>query len=279
MRDGDMWGIFIFFMMFMCSATVYGALPDMMLCDGGYPVMTVTEITDEAAETTTKTVEYSCQKYVANDYCADNYITVNLFGIGMPRTDGTCPEATHRMRNHGVYMLNQIPVTMCENGYFDGVGCVSYAPDTENCPAGYNNVFSNDSIRVVANGLDCPAGTRLVSPYDGSNLTDNSLISIHGYPYTDVLDTKLAVRLCAAGQDMNYLGNCANLCALTSTGVSMRYLRTGGGLVIPIYATKLTTPSLNFKSGNRQCYVNLVPEKSKGAINIMYEDNFYHAVK
>ena len=255
----------------------FGALPDMMLCVGGYPVMTVTETTDPDTETTTKTAEYSCNKYVAKT-CPDTFLSYEVPGAGATDMEGNCPNGMYRVRMRGGFMAHNMPATLCDNGYFDGAGCVPYAPDSTNCPDGYNKVIANTSLRVIADGTDCPSGTRSVSPYDGS-VPDNKMVSVWSYPYETVPDTKLSVRLCPDGQDMNYAGDCAALCAVSNTGVSMRYLRTGNGLVFPIYAKKLTTPSLNFKSGNRHCYVNLLPERVMGTINIMRDNEYFHVVK
>lgn len=254
--------------MYVCGA--FGALPDVPLCDAGYPVMTVTETTetdsDTGEEITTKTVEYSCQSYTQG-VCPDSFVARDLHGVFMTDMVGKCSDDMRKIRSGGLFIEQQLPVTLCDNGYFNGDSCVPYAPDTENCPSGYNKMFVNSSVQRV---LDtCPDGTHLIS--------DNQ-ISVWSYPYDSVPDTMVAVRLCDSGYDMNYMGDCTALCAVSNTGVNMQYLRTSTGLVFPVYVKKLTTPSLNVKAGSRQCYINLVPGSGSGAINVQYQDVLYKTV-
>lgn len=264
-----MWRVTVFFAVMFCFGAVFGALPDVVLCDNGYPVMNVisnTATDDSGTEVTTTTVEYSCQSY-AQGACPDTYSERNLAGVFSTDMNGGCADSLRRIRSQDVFMAQVLPVTLCDNGYFDGVSCVPYAPDSENCPSGYNRMFSNALLRRVVG--TCPDGTYAVS--------DNE-ITVWSYPYDSTPDTTIAVRLCDSGYDMNYQGNCAALCAISNTGVSMQYMRTSTGLVFPVYAKKLTTPSLNVKAGNRQCYVNMLPESGSGAINVRYQDALYRTV-
>ena len=237
-----------FYCFYMCGAF---AAP-VLLCDNGY--FNGTE----------------CVPY-AQDGCATGYTKQNVIGFGLS-VNGVCGGVA--TQGKGISEYKSLGVGMCDGGYYNGSECVSYAK-TELCPDDYNEISNVVSFRAVADGIDCPSGTVAISAYDGAHLPDEKQILVWSYPYDSTPDNMIALRMCGAGQEMNYLGNCANLCAVPET----RYLRSNTGVVVPVYANKITTPSLNIKSGNAQkCYVNLLPESGVGAINVRYNDALYHTV-
>ena len=231
---------------------VYSAF-DTELCDNGY--FNGTE----------------CVPYV-QDNCVAGYTKQSVTGSGIMAGVGCTGVVT---QGKGIYAYSAFDTELCDNGYFNGAECVPYVENTDVCPGGYNEISDVVTFRAVADGLDCPSGTITISAYDGSHLPDENQMLIWSYPYTGTPDNMIALRMCGAGQEMNYLGNCANLCA--ASGVN--YLRSDTGVTVPVYASKITTPSLNIKAtGARACYVNLLPESSTGAINVKYNDAFYHTV-
>lgn len=266
-----MWRVTVFFAVMFCFGAAFGALPDVPLCDNGYLVMSVTSetsISESGEDITTSTVEYSCQSYANNQgTCPESYVSHDVPGLMSTDMNGNCSENIRKVRSKGLFMTADLPVTLCDNGYFDGTACVSYVADSENCPSGYVKSFVNQSVRRVLG--ECP---------DGAYMIDDNQITVWAYPYDSTPDTTIVVRLCDSGYDMNYLGDCAALCTVSNTGVKTQYLRTDTGLVFPVYGKKLTTPSLNIKTGNRQCYVNMVPGNGSGAINVRYQDVVYRTV-
>ena len=241
----------IFVLFYVCG--VSSALADVVLCDNGY--FNGTE----------------CVPYT-QDKCVAGYIKQDVVGFGVA-ANGVCGGVA--TQGKGIYAYSAFDTELCDNGYFNGTECVPYVENTDVCPGGYNQISDKVSFRAVADGLDCPSGTVAISAYDGSHLPDEKQMLVWSYPYDSTPDNMITLRMCGAGQEMNYLGNCANLCAVPG----LRYLRSDTGVVVPVYASKITVPSLNIRSGNSQkCYVNLLPESGVGAINVRYNDALYHTV-
>ena len=246
------------------------ALADVVLCDGGFPVMNAvseTSVSETGEEIITPIVEYSCQPY-SQGICPTSYVSYDVSGLFPTDMDGNCnSEKIRKVPSHGGFVASGFPVTLCDNGYFDGVACVPYSEALENCPTGYFKAFANKSVQRVYG--ECPDKTVLFS---------NENIAVWTYPYDDNVDADIVLRLCDTGYDMNYLGECAALCSVSNTGVKTQYLRTDTGLSFPVYSKKLTVPSLNVKTGNRRCYVNMIPGGGLNAINITSEDTTYRVV-
>lgn len=55
-------------------------------------------------------------------------------------------------------------------------------------------------------------------------------------------------------------------------------IRTGTGVVVPLWAEKSTQPSLCVKYNDMVCYANLEIGTATEAININYNDIIYHTV-
>lgn len=62
---------------------------------------------------------------------------------------------------------------------------------------------------------------------------------------------------------------------ICDAGVSK--INTSAGVSVPLYLQKITSPSLHIAVDNEQCYAPLVEGAAAGAINVMYDDNVYHA--
>ncbi len=80
---------------------------------------------------------------------------------------------------------------------------------------------------------------------------------------------------CNTGYNKNFAGTCAQTC---TAGITT--LRAGTNIVVPLYASKQTTPAINIKtaSGNI-CYANLSSGSASGAINVKHNDITYHTVQ
>ena len=322
--------------MFIPWAAV-AALPDVMLCDNGFPIVVSGDGDDD--------IILGCQSY-AKEKCANGYSQRVIYGFGGLNVNAACDSGI-KFQRHSMYIPNgmvgglchnafpltssngddgkfvyecqiniqgscgagttkqeicnfsprtsdgacvsgmsvhakgayvQIEtsgVTICDNGYFNGSTCVAYSENIEICPMGYRDVFDTDSIRLLPDGADCPTGATVLGAYDGAHDEDENQIYIWSYPYANTPDNMIALRMCSVGYEMNYLGNCVALCSVPG----VRYLRTDTGVVMPVYNSKLTTPSINIRVGtSKVCYVNLQPESSTGAVNIEYNDVLYHTV-
>ncbi len=245
----------------MCGAN--GALPDTVLCDGGFPTM----VTSDSDGTAT----YGCQRY-DNDKCMTGYTRRVIYHSGVS-FDGKC--ATAAAQGKGVYMLMAEDNVVCDDGFYNGSECVKYTENAELCPSGYRDMFTADTVRLASDDTECPSGLSVLGGYDGSHVSDEQQMYVWSYPYVDVPDNMIVLRMCAVGYEMNYLGNCVALCNVSG----LRYLRTSTGVIAPVYNSKLTTPSLNIRSGSsKTCYVNMLPESAVGAINVKYNDALYHTV-
>ena len=234
------------------------------LCDAGYPEMVATD----------DGFTYTCVQYEQNT-CVSDYVAVNVLGLGPSYMDGSCSDT---MIAVGVdfYVNNRKP-NLCKSGFYDGGKCVEYVPDSSVCPQTYNKITDDMALRVVDDDVECPTQFFEITAFDDSH-SDNDQITVWRYPYDTVPDSMLTLHLCPPGQEMNYLGNCVNLCPWKMGDLQMRYLRTSTGLIMPIYASKVTMPSLNVKAGNTQCYINLLPGNQTGTLNFKAGEQAWHVV-
>ena len=255
-----------FLLIILTCGAAYGALPPMPLCDGGYPVATASD----------DGYTYTCQKYEQNT-CVSGYNAVNVDGCGQSHMDGSCSDTVVPVQAE-VY-INNAPANLCDGGFYDGEKCVAYAPDANMCPQTYNKISESAEVmlRRVDDAVACPATFTAIPVFDDSH-HDDVQATVWGYPYNTVPDSMLALRMCPWGQEMNHLGNCVNLCPWESRNSYMRYLRTSTGLIVPIYATKVTTPSLHLQVENTRCYVNLMQGRKSGTINLQFNDQIWHVV-
>lgn len=258
--------IFAFLLVLVCGHS-FATFEPMPLCDGGYPMAVATD----------DGFTYTCVKYEQNT-CVSGYNIVQVSGVGPSHMDGSCSNTTVGVDVD--FYVNNKPGNLCDGGFFDGEKCIEYAPDENMCPQTYNKIAENASVmlRRVDDDIECPAQFNAISVFDNSH-KDDIQVSVWGYPYNTVPDTMIALRMCPWGQEMNHLGNCVDLCPWESQNSYMRYLRTSTGVIVPIYATKVTTPSLNFKVENTRCYVNLLPgNKTGNVINLKVGDQTWHVV-
>lgn len=148
-------------------------------------------------------------------------------------------------------------ITLCDNGYStDSTTCSNYTSGY--CPTGYFNLDTDDGFMTMQSSGSC------ASNYGSYNGTETC-----GYnpSMTTCLD------LCENGLMTTEVGTCASMC--TAGGTT---LRTSTGIVLPLWSTAQSTPSINIGLSNGVCYVNLEPGTGSG-INIQYGGNTYHAVR
>lgn len=81
------------------------------------------------------------------------------------------------------------------------------------------------------------------------------------------------------GCDSNVTGTCWIFEKLrTLCGAGITKLNTSGGLSIPLYSDKSTSPSIHIKYNNTVCYADLEQGTTTGTIHVKYKDVVYRAV-
>ena len=78
---------------------------------------------------------------------------------------------------------------------------------------------------------------------------------------------------CDAGYGRTDAGTCQLLCA---SGITKLH---AGGLTIPLYKSKLTSPAINIQYNGQICYASLAPGAASSALNINYGGNTYHSIR
>ena len=209
----------------------------------------------------------SCVSYT-NGSCesGDNDLALNSASF-MGLENGLCKNGGYSIMNipyEGTYPIYNgftvgAEITLCQNGYLvNNSSCTTYA--NGDCPTDYLDLALNaNTMTTLTNGV-CASS---YSPYTINQQCDENT------------DDAICGILCSDGLNYTDIGTCAALCAEGYTT-----LRTSTGLIIPVYATKQITPSLNIRgeTGN-VCYVNLMPGTADNAINFRYNNTTYHTVK
>ena len=78
---------------------------------------------------------------------------------------------------------------------------------------------------------------------------------------------------CDAGYGRTDAGTCQLLCA---SGITKLH---AGGLTIPLYKSKLTSPAINIQHNGQICYASLATGAASNALNINYGGNTYHSIR
>ncbi len=97
---------------------------------------------------------------------------------------------------------------------------------------------------------------------------------------SNVVENSVCAVLCDSGVYSN-LGVCASgYCMMDGRPRRLYYSRGGASFSIPMYASKLTTPSINIRvaDGGGVCYVNLVETSRENTIHVSYGDRVYSAM-
>ncbi len=149
--------------------------------------------------------------------------------------------------------------------------CVSgpvgdFALGYNQCAVGYRAVGNNGSVSKFKY-TDCVSCT---------NLPANAEYIGYGTPVAD--DETEVGDNCLWKCDDGYMissdgAECAKLCGLGYTK-----LNTSTGIVVPLYADKRTTPSINIGDVNAACHADLAPGRASGEINVMYNGTVYHTI-
>ena len=144
-----------------------------------------------------------------------------------------------------------LTVTSCNSGYYkDGNSCVL-------CPESYPNSASGATSQ---SGCYATCGTQSIT---GGNRVPVSSTVYYGKncEYTTV---------CNDGYNQSSDGVCSQLC-----GLGFTTLRTGSGLVIPLYSEKLSSPAIHIGYNGGMCY-GILESGSGDGINLEYNGQTYH---
>ncbi len=114
------------------------------------------------------------------------------------------------------------------------------------CPSGFV-VYEND-VFVQAVSDECPSG------YVAHDVTDVCSGATTG--------------VCWVAEQLRAL-----------CGAGLTQIKTSGGLSIPLYADKLTSPSIHVRYNNVTCYADLESGRASDAINLGVGGVIYHTVK
>lgn len=146
-----------------------------------------------------------------------------------------------------------------------------------------SNAYRSGSSCVALTGVGCPtdykklpAASNVLAPMptSGTCATGKGSYTFN-QSCEDGATQDSCVYVCQEGQHYNGLGNCANTCTLGATR-----LKSSTGLSLPLYASKGTTPALNFSIGNGTCYLNLAPGTTNDSTLIFSDgENTYHAIE
>lgn len=235
-------------MVFVFTDTVFGAS-----CSNGYGVMAHNIDLDFNINTQLPDMITASVKAV----------NINTFILS---DDGNCYAEYEPYTKTGgaVYPLIE-DSDLCPAGQYRANGiCTTYSAGT--CPENMVNTTTNTATWATMTNSVCP-----------SNYTEETINAIEFacdmYDSQITSETPACLLMCTNGNVFTEVNSCAPLCS------EYHKLKTSTGLEIPVYASKQTTPSLNFQIGNNRCYINMVPGKKTGAINVEYNDTIYHSVK
>lgn len=155
-------------------------------------------------------------------------------------------------------LLVNFGATLCGAGkYLSDGTCVSRTRGE--CPSDFYQIHAHDETLTPSDMGACGNG------YDiyGMHADCNAGQSVNG----------LCAVLCESGLRYTGVGTCAPVCA-DGAGT----MHTSAGASFPVYATPQVTPSLTIKTpGGDMCYINALPGRVAGTINIKTSDNkTYH---
>ena len=239
----------LFFTSALFAAQIVGS--EVLLCDNGY-----------SPDNTT------CTTYGIGN-CDSGYHDITpssgSFMITTPSEDlcdiggykpRTLPDTTVAVIHNGAIVGSE--VLLCDNGYSpDNTTCTTYG--AANCPTGYYGVVAGSASFAPKNG-SCATGYSQYIAQDSC-----------GYDLT----ASTCIDLCDDGRLTTNAGTCATLC-----GLGITTFRTSNGVIVPLWSSAQTQPSLNVGYNNGVCYGNLTDEPTdETSVWVRYGDNDLHMMK
>lgn len=149
---------------------------------------------------------------------------------------------------------------LCGNGqYLSDGACISRVQGE--CPDNFLDISVSETTMLPRENAQCASG------YKSFVLTANCASG----------DTQngLCATLCDAGLTYSGTGACGTMCSVNPDRTVT--LKSLSGIALPLYSTRLTTPSVNVAtSDGGVCYGNLVPGTMRGAINMTVSGKNYY---
>ena len=205
--------------------------------------------------TTTGSYAYSCGycggDYGVNDGCGDDWCT-NVI-------DGTVCAASYYNPNGNNQIWAASAADLKSNLCVSvGVGNWSESGATAptQCPAGYRDG------PAATSQSGCAKNCINQSIAGGTNVPVSGTVN---YPNSCEYTT-----VCNDGYNQSSDGVCSQLC-----GLGFTTLRTGTGLVIPLYSEKLSSPAIHIGYNGGMCY-GILESGSGNGINLEFGDQTYH---
>lgn len=123
-------------------------------------------------------------------------------------------------------------------------------------------------LPFAAFAQSCPTGMVAVE-YDNYMAADAGACPA-GYVAHDVTDVCSG----AATGACWLVGEVEQIRTLCRAGVTQ--IKTSGGVVVPLYSGRVTTPSFCMRYNDTVCYADMVLGRASGAVNVKYGDTVYH---
>ena len=222
---------------YSCNSGYYGSGRSCTKCPASHP-------SGGGDGTTISNCYKSCSRACTKPACpaGANCSYGNEYTYGTEYYGGSCNAAASTC---------SLTVTSCNSGYYkDGNSCVL-------CPESYPNsasgATSQSGCYTTCSTQSITGGNRV--PVSGTVYYGNNC------EYTTV---------CNDGYNQSSDGVCSQLC-----GLGFTTLRTGTGLVIPLYSEKLSSPAIHIGLSGGMCY-GILKSGSGNGINLEYGGQTYH---
>ena len=184
--------------------------------------------------------------------------------------------------NPGYYLIDRLAENYCDNS-----GNAMFYSDAQPCPAGSYCPGYPDSMPLCSSGTyndtmginTCPgeypdsaekSGTinQCYAICSTQSITGGNRVPVSSTVYYG--NNCEYTTVCNDGYNQSSDGVCSQLC-----GLGFTTLRTGSGLVIPLYSEKLSSPAIHIGLSGGMCYGILESGSGEG-INLEYNGQTYH---
>lgn len=205
-------------------------------------------------------VNGECVAY-AQENCPNNFYKDSTTASTFSGKNGDLCPSGYEAYTHGSnlsFIFNGLILanakTVCASGHYVGGTCTAYG--TTGCITGYVDAGTDNVVASVDANGSCPTGYDTLWAYQSctADTTEN-----------------VCTTLCDGDLVHTGAGYCVATC-----GNGFTTLHVGNSLTFPLYGTRTTTPSIVVANESGQCYVNLVPGRASGAVNVNHNNTIYH---
>ena len=184
--------------------------------------------------------------------------------------------------NPGYYLIDRLAENYCDNS-----GNAMFYSDAQPCPAGSYCPGYPDSMPLCSSGTyndtmginTCPgeypdsaekSGTinQCYATCGEQSITGGNRVPVSSTVYYG--NNCEYTTVCNDGYNQSSDGVCSQLC-----GPGFTTLRTGSGLVIPLYSEKLSSPAIHIGYNGGMCY-GILESGTGDGINLEYNGQTYH---